>query len=399
MRICFVCNEYPPGRHGGIGTMTQMLARGLVQAGHHVRAVGVYSDRTATEHLDDEGVEIWRLPLKSGHGSWITGRIRLFRQIAAWSKAGEIDLVEVPDWEGWAAGWPRLAVPVIARLHGTSTYFASELDEAVSHTTHWLERRSLRRMDAWCSSSRYTADRTARLFELPREEIEVLHNPTSRPIDSVGATRSSNRVVFTGTLVAKKGIVPLIDAWPRVIARCPEAKLHVYGKDGRTSDGESMTAILRDRLGEHSPSVHFHGHVDRAMIATALQEARLAIFPSFAEAFALAPMEAMAVGCPTIYSRLGSGPELIDEGVNGLLIDPHHPDEISDAILRLLSDDELAATLGANGARHIQTTLSVEQVIGRNVSFYERCVSAFFRRHRADFRSVSNAAVAGVGSP
>jgi hypothetical protein len=43
MRVCFLCNEYPPGPHGGIGTFTQMLARALVQAGHQAWVIGRYS--------------------------------------------------------------------------------------------------------------------------------------------------------------------------------------------------------------------------------------------------------------------------------------------------------------------------------------------------------------------
>jgi hypothetical protein len=42
LELCFICSEYPPGPHGGIGTMTQVLARALVARGHGVRVIGVY---------------------------------------------------------------------------------------------------------------------------------------------------------------------------------------------------------------------------------------------------------------------------------------------------------------------------------------------------------------------
>ena len=50
MRLCFECSEYPPGPHGDVGSLVQMLARGLVEAGHEVRAVGLYS--VSYTHLD-----------------------------------------------------------------------------------------------------------------------------------------------------------------------------------------------------------------------------------------------------------------------------------------------------------------------------------------------------------
>ena len=49
--------------------------------------------------------------------------------VSAWAREGAIDLVEVPDWEGWVAGWPRLPVPVVARLNGSVAYFAAEAAE------------------------------------------------------------------------------------------------------------------------------------------------------------------------------------------------------------------------------------------------------------------------------
>lgn len=96
-------------------------------------------------------------------------------------------------------------------------------------------------------------------------------------------------------------------------------------------------------LGQYSgrvgKSIHFHGHVERAELVAALQRAGLDVFPSSAEAFALAPLEAMAYGCPTIYSQRGSGPELIENGRDGLLIEPDQPHEIAGAIVRVLTDD------------------------------------------------------------
>src|SRR5204863_7042035 len=93
-------------------------------------------------------------------------RLRLYRAVARWARQGKIDLVEVPDWEGWVAGWPRLPIPVVARLHGSSSYFAAEMQQRTAKLTFAIERASLRRADFWCSTSRYTAERTRRLFAL-----------------------------------------------------------------------------------------------------------------------------------------------------------------------------------------------------------------------------------------
>ncbi len=107
MRLCFICNEYPPARHGGIGIFTQILARALVGAGHEVRVVGIYPPACPSpEFEDDHGVRVWRLREPVCRFHWVVARFHLYRTVSQWARREEIDLVEVPDYEGWAACWP-----------------------------------------------------------------------------------------------------------------------------------------------------------------------------------------------------------------------------------------------------------------------------------------------------
>ena len=120
VKICFICNEYPPGPHGGIGTMTQLLAKRLVSKGHEVRSVGIYpANYPAPPTENDHGVEVVRIPERQTAFGWITSRYAVYRQVQRWVRAGQADVVEVPDYQGMAAFWPKLSVPVIARLHGS----------------------------------------------------------------------------------------------------------------------------------------------------------------------------------------------------------------------------------------------------------------------------------------
>ena len=383
MRICFVCTEYPPGPHGGIGTMVQQLARGLTASGHDVRVIGIHpASYPAPDEETDQGVRVWRLREPLGRLGWLAGRRTLYRAIAAWSAAGEVDLVEVPDWQGWAAGWPRMDVPVIARANGSLTYFHAEMGMRPPRAARWIERSSLRRADAWCAVSRYTGERTRRLMGLRRGPDAILPNAIELPMLAPRpfAARSRTRVVFTGSLVVKKGIADLIDAWPAVVEAVPGAELHVYGKDGRVDGHASMRAMLESRLPEAARhTVTFHGHVDRTTLFDALATARVAIFPSYSEACALAPIEALAMGCPVIHTRLSSGPEVIRDEVDGLLVDPRDRAEIVDALRRILTDDALAERLGEHGPVAARERFSLEHAVPRNVAFYEECIARFHR--------------------
>ncbi len=376
MKICFVCSEYPPVVCGGIGIVTQVLARALVAQGHAVRVIGV-SD-TGPESEDDMGVRVWRLRPGSQRFGWIRDRIALFRTVERWACAGEIDIVEVADWGGAAAFWPRLPVPVVARLHGSATYYAAELEQRLKRRLFWLESRSLHRADFLCSVSRHTAERTKSLFNL-RSVAAVLYNPVTVPPAPAVVDRAPHRVVFTGTLVAKKGVVALIRAWPSVVAVLPDAELHLLGKDGRAETGGSMQQFLLAQLpAAVRPTVHFYGHVDREAVRAELCRARVGVFPSYTETFGLAPVEAMACGCPTIYTWHPPGPELVRDGVDGLLIDPDQPREIAAAILAVLTDDKLASNLGAAGAQRVAEKFSLPELVRANERFYQTCVDKFY---------------------
>lgn len=377
MKIGFVCNEYPPSRHGGIGTMTQILSRALVRAGHEVRVAGVYGDvsRATVDVVD--GVEVHRLPEAKGRFQWVASRRRLYARMRAWAKAGAVDIIELPDWQGWAAGWPRLPVPVVARLNGSATYFDAEMGRPTPFITKFLETRSIRRVDYWCSVSHYTAQKTQALFELPTPAAAILPNPVAVPPQTEWSRRQTGKVVFSGTLTEKKGVVPLIEAWRDVISVCPTARLHMLGKDGTAPGGGSMTTFLRKRLGTAVDTVVFHGHVVRETVLQNLSEAAIAVFPSFAEAFAIAPLEAMAAGCPTIGSALGSGPELIADGLDGLTVDPNRPEQITRALVDLLDNPPRARLLADAGYRKVSTQFSLDHLLTANVRFYESCVAGF----------------------
>jgi glycosyltransferase involved in cell wall biosynthesis len=387
MRICFLCEGYPPAPHGGIGTSTQNLARALVRAGHQVFVLGRnFARMPASEYEEDQGVRVWRY--RSSRQLLDRARIRykLFRTVYRWSRSGKIDVVESPDCAGWIAGWPRLPVPVIVRLRGSLTYISSELKQPPDRIVYLLEWASFRRADFLCSVSHYAATRTQQLFGFA-DRPAVLYNSLDVPAKTLAPNRSKHQIVYTGGLKINKGILSLLKAWPRVIATDRGAELHIYGANRPADDGQSIQALLLSRLRDQiGDSVHFHGFADRRQIFDAMETARAAVCPSYVETFGNAPMEAMACACPTIFTRRTSGPELIEHERTGLLIDPDRPDEIANAIIRLLTDDALAQRLGEAGRKRVEENFSIGVIVKQNEAFYQDCLSNFRTTH--NLRSV-----------
>jgi glycosyltransferase involved in cell wall biosynthesis len=376
MKICFICSEYPPGPHGGIGAITQIIGRELVRRGHEVRVIGPYQQSyPGPDYSTDQGVRVWKIRQSLGRFGWISTRVRVFRQVAAWARNGEIDILEAPEWSGQTAGWPTLPVPLVVRAHGSVSYLSREAGKRVHASTFWIERSALRRSDTWCAVSGYLGRQTRAAFGLNRDPDAIIYNGVRVP-DQPPVERIKGRVVFAGTLTRNKGVVALLQAWLQVADRYPDATLHLYGKDGRADNGLSMTAFLQSLIPRQiSHQVCFHGLVPREEVLNAYWSASVGVFPSYSEGFALAPLEAMARGCPVIFTSRTSGPELLRHEQEGLLVDPGCPEEIASAIMRLLTEPALAERLGGAGRKRVDEKFSLERVMDQNEEFYKECLS------------------------
>ena len=368
-----------------MGIVVEALASALVVRGHQVRVIGLYPSYDAAPARETRhGVPVWRLRQPEVPGGWIWGRLRLFRAIRAWARAGDIDLVEVPKSRGWAACWGPLPVPVVCRIHGSKFLEAKALGLRPNRFYAFIEGLSLRRADACAAVSDYIARSTARYFPVGVDRIRRIYNPVDlgAGADAVSAEeRLSGNVVFAGTMNENKGVCHLVRAWPQVRARFPEASLHLYGRDGRMREGRSMCAWVEQTAGSPDVNgVYVHGHIPRSELLAEFSRAAVAVFPSNVEAFGLAAAEAMGCGCPTIFTERSTGPELLVHEQEGLLVNPESSDGIAAAILRLLSDREAARRFGQNGRRRVQEKFSLGPILAENERWYRECIETFAAR-------------------
>lgn len=373
MKIGFICNEYPPATCGGIGTFVRELAERLVAEGHQVTIVGVYANVDQREERQQQGVTVIQLPAQGGLSGIYVDRRSLFVEVKTLSEAGQIDLIEIPDFEGYAAFWGKLSIPIVVRLHGTATYFSQELGQRPSRLVRWLEQQTLNKATQLISVSHYAARETLNVFSL-KMPYNVIHNGVSWPDDTqckkdYSATGS---VVFTGSLMYKKGVFALAEAWPEVQKQYPNAQLILVGKDTQ-QNGQSVRSLLEQKVGK-SANLMFTGHINKATLQDHLRYADVAIFPSFSESFGLGPVESMALAVPTIYTELSCGPEIVQHEQNGLLINPSEPHSIAAALKHLLSDQQQREQLGRAGRVHARQ-FSVDTQIANNVTAYQQLIT------------------------
>lgn len=162
---------------------------------------------------------------------------------------------------------------------------------------------------------------------------------------SLGAKKGGNAktIVFVGRLHPVKGVQYLIEAMAIVHREMSEVELVIVG------DGIERSRLeeLADKLDLHG-NIQFAGQVPQERVPSIMHRADAFVLPSLSESFGIVNLEAMAAGLPIIATKVGGIPEIVNEGVNGYLVNAKRPDEIADRILMLLRNDEVREKISVN---------------------------------------------------
>jgi glycosyltransferase involved in cell wall biosynthesis len=195
-----------------------------------------------------------------------------------------------------------------------------------------------------------------------REEFGIPHDA---PI--VGAICRLTRV---------KGIEYLVEAAGIVHARHPNAYFVVLG------DGERKTALIvrAKELGVMSRVIFTGFRTDTHRF---LREFTISVLPSLTEGLSNTVMESMAAGVPVVATNVGGTPEIVSDGVTGLLVEPRSPQLLANALSTLLGNLEFAKRIGAAGKRHIVQEFSMEQAVRRTEALYAELLGTRNRRQVA----------------
>ncbi len=182
--------------------------------------------------------------------------------------------------------------------------------------------------------------------------------------EEYGMPPNASIVGVVARLEPEKGHPTLLEAWQRVVLQVPEAYLLVVGEGSRYDALAAQAADLGilDR-------VVFTGRRDDIPAVTAALD--VAVLPSYREAQGLTVLEAMALSRPVVASNVGGIPEMIEDGVTGLLVPPHDPDALAEAIVRLLCDHPYADMLARAGHDLVHRSFCVELMVHAIEAIYD----------------------------
>ncbi|MEO8254931.1 MAG: glycosyltransferase family 4 protein [Flavobacterium sp.] len=365
-KIAFLTPEYPhskTGSSGGIGTSIKNLAKGLLEEGCSIR--------------DDEGVLVQQIKNVKCKGiSWWLTRKKIERIINQLYEERKIDLVEAPDWTGITSFIQPKKCPVVIRLNGSDTYFCHLDQRPVKWINKFHEKRALQKADALLSVSQFTADKTNAVFGLNKKCIIIPNSIDVLAFVKDAKTISfSNTILYFGSLIRKKGLLELPLIFNEVITLNPLAKLILVGKDvpdiisGSTSTWEMMQSLFSEKA---LSNVSYLGSVPYQEIQKYINEATVCVFPSFAEALPVSWIEAMAMQKAIVASNIGWATDVIDDGVNGFLVNPKKHAAYASKINILLSDLQLRQEFGISARKKVMEKFSISQVAKQSLVFYKQ---------------------------
>jgi glycosyltransferase involved in cell wall biosynthesis len=381
MHICLITHEYPkPGfDHGGIGSFVKTLATNLVLQGVEVTVLGLSYDYV-DDYEDYEGVEVYRIGYKKIKWfSWYYGFKSINKKIIQIHKNNPIDIIESAELE--LAFLNKLpGIKYIIRLHGGHHFFAEAENRKINLWKGFQEKLSFRKADAFISISKHVKMHTNKFLSFNNKLITLINSPIDIEFFSPKNIQIKEQsIVFVGTVCEKKGVRQLIQSFPFVKEKYPQASLEIYGRDWFYPDGTSYIETLKvtefPKLGNFALDVHFHGPVKYESIPNVYTQAQVCVFPSHMETQGLVAPEAMAMEKLVIFTNKGPGPETITNFENGLLCDPFNPKDIASQIIWAFSNEEKVALICKNARQSVIQKYASNKIIQENIDFYKKLIS------------------------
>jgi len=371
--------------YGGSGVVATELGIELAARGHEVHFITSsppfrLNGREANIHFHE--VEVYQYPLFE-HPPY---DLALATRMAEVAEFYSLDLLHVhyaiphslsallarQMLETQHAAARRRYLPFITTLHGTDITLVG-LDRSYLPITQF----GIDQSDGVTAISSYLRDRTREAFDI-QGEIEVIRNFVNcdvyvRVPDRVAAMRprfaspDEKLLVHLSNFRPVKRILDVVEVFARV-ARALPARLMMIG-DGPDRSSAEYLAL---RLGV-ADRIHFLGKQDN--VNELLPLADLMLMPSEMESFGLAALEAMACSVPTIATRTGGVPELIDDGRNGLLFPIGDVDAMATAAIALLQDEPRLAAMALAARRTASDHFCSSRIIPLYKQYYERVLA------------------------
>jgi glycosyltransferase involved in cell wall biosynthesis len=267
----------------------------------------------------------------------------------------------------------RVPASVIADIHADpatpTRLYGSRVRKALAPLGDWLARRGIRGANGVRTVSDFTSEAVRRAGVEPTAtfpafmDLETFLGTPAAPLPK----RPS--AVFVGVLERYKATDVLAEAWRIAAPQVPDATLHLIGR-GTLHDVVQRLATDLPEQTRWTESLPAEG------IVNAVDDATVLVLPSRSEGLPRVIIEAACRGRAVVGTTAGGIPDLVRHGENGLLVPPEDVAALADALVRVLSDRQLAERLGAAACTAVQPWLATPEEYARRVRVLVERVSS-----------------------
>jgi len=311
-------------------------------------------------------------------------------QVAKDLRSEKCDIVHIHNFSQY--------VPIIRALNPNIKIALHMQCEWLTQLDRTMIERRLKDVDLIIGCSKYITEKIRRRFPqftkccktVPNGvDVNYFVNKNSHVTPKKNGVK---RLLFVGRVSPEKGVHVLLDAFKQVAEHCPQAQLKLVGGQGSLPiefnvalsddpkvkdlasfyDGNYISHLRRKLSLNVASHVVFIGSVPHQQLINFYRDADVFVFPSvWNEPFGMPIIEAMAVGIPVISTRSGGITEIVKDGENGLLVQRDDASSLAEAILRLLSDEDLRKSMGKAGRKRAVELFSWEQIVKNLLHLYE----------------------------
>lgn len=374
MKILFICNEYPPLPHGGLGTFVKNLAENLVKRGIICYVVGVHKFGNNKNEVVN-GVNIFIKKSSFSNINFNSSffrvakdvflRLELSQLVSKIEKSIGPDIIESFDWTGPLFFKPK--TKLVVRLHGANTVHQHFEGKRKSKILSFFEERNLAFADYKISVSHHLLKISKETFPNIKFDDKVLPNfyPSHFFFRDKFVRREIKNLLFVGKFHERKGVKELAILLNELFKLDNQYFFRFVGNHKEEDKNKFLSWV----------DPNFHLHIEfiqpekQEKLNRLYNQASLLIMPSRAEAFGLVVIEAMATGCVVAMSDIPVAMEILDHNINGLLIDVNQP-AISSKMIDSLLNDSLKYNQVSKEAILKAASFKDLEVIQRNIDFY-----------------------------
>lgn len=335
MKIAILLGHFPPKWLAGTEIATYNLADHLARRGHEVHVITSH-DSGLPELSEENGFYIHRIAWpKTRFIGIVTFWVKIcltIRKVKPEIIHSQSLLIGVPAW----AAKKFLKIPYVIWGQGSDIYLPIRF-------TRMTSKPILQNADAVLA---LTEDMKQKMREIYERKIYVVPNGVDleRFKISLGDKKEGDpkMIIFVGRLHPVKGVQYLIEAMAIIHRKMPNVKLVLVGDGVERSRLEELAKRL-----DLNGCIQFAGQVPQERIPQVMHQADIFSLLSLSEGFPVVLLEAMAAGLPIVATNVGGIPDIVEEEVNGYLVNVRSPEEISEKILFLLQNNEIWEEISA----------------------------------------------------